>query len=101
MRSYINTTNGQEITRVGDSEFGPSVAFAGIIGASYVLPAADGFIMFDARYRRAFSPTMGWTEISGTPAVTGYNPGYLGRTGDKHNARANTISLRVGYGFSL
>ena len=71
----------------GDSSY---VEFLGVIGLGYALPVGNGALYFDARFRRAFS------VMEATKAVDEVAP--LWSSGD---ARANIISIRVGYGFTL
>lgn len=52
-----------------------SVLFAGIVGAGYAIPLGNGELLFELRYRRAFTDFF-----------------------DHVNWKINTIGLRIGYG---
>ncbi|MCL2480087.1 MAG: PorT family protein [Spirochaetaceae bacterium] len=92
-REWNKDAAGGEDTTVEEG----AALVAAVIGVGYALPAGNGTVLFDLRYRRMFS-AMNWVEVDN---MKGSNAPYMGTDGGKHNARPNIISLRLGYGFSL
>ena len=66
------------ISASGSAEPDNRVMFSAIVGVGYAMPMSNGNLLFDLRYRRAFTSAF-----------------------DNDDERLNTISFRVGYGIGL
>ncbi|MCL2293882.1 MAG: PorT family protein [Spirochaetes bacterium] len=95
----INLTGGNfaKYSQTGFPDYyegGDVVTIAGVVGVGYSIPAGPGAFNFGLRYRRALTSSGWWNAGDEPPGLTNTDP-------VRDNTRANILSLRIGYGFSL